>query len=411
MTRNEWLLQEAKKWREEGKVSEDFIHYLSDHYPVSKKLQSTTIFFIVATIFLGLSILTFIAANWDGISIPLRLVLLFTSMIACYSLALKYEDRRLVSFQFDLAGVAIFGASIFLIGQMYHIVAYNGYALLVWAFVSSYYCYKHRSKILAVFSTFLFLFSYWTEAFEFDRPWTWSLLGIVAMYWISQFLKERISTVGYYILLGMFTIALFNKLNEDLTFFGVAMVAPVFMAGSLLYAKESFGRYLGQKLTPWVIFVQLMLLIMMGPYTPFNGIVSGEMWIIVLTSLFALGAYGVKYLQSKEYILPLLYSLVYLTLMAYYHFEAMVPFVDKLSWSFHTFKWIFLILLLLIGFIRFLKRDIEGLVYFSLTVFFFYIQATWGLLNKSLFFLLGAILLFVIGYFWRKKGGENDEVA
>jgi uncharacterized membrane protein len=83
----------------------------------------------------------------------------------------------------------------------------------------------------------------------------------------------------------------------------------------------------------------------------------------------------------------------------------MAQFDDR----FVVLKWLALILLLIIGLTRFVERDLEGLLIFVLSVGIFYLHAAWGLLNKSLFFLIGAIILFGIGYWWKWKGEGRDE--
>jgi uncharacterized membrane protein len=414
MTRNDWLLKEASKWKEEGSISEQFFNELHIRYPKRVGFQSTSIFFIIATIFLGLSVLTFIAANWDGIPVVVRLLVLLGSMVTCYALAEWKAENRLQSFLLDLGGLSLFGASIFLIGQMFHIVAYNGYALLIWAIFALYYCHKHRSHVIGIFATALFLLSYGIEALEFSRSISFSLMGIIGLYLINRVLKDIITSFGFYAFLGLSTVFVIGEYGINLEFLGLALVAPFIVAGSYLFQSRSITHNVGEKLVLWVVFLQLTFLIHFGQHIIPHQTSIGPIWILVLSVIVTLGIYGYKLLNSKVSVyLPVLYFLAYCGIVLYVYLSSMYspPFYYAIDVTYELFKWIFLILLLFIGFVRFLERDIEGLLFFCLTVFIFYIQATWGLLNKSLFFLLGAILLFGIGFWWKKKGVDHNEVA
>lgn len=89
----------------------------------------------LAAILLGFAIMTFVASNWQEMPNSLRLALLFSAVAASYaaSALLFAKGHDAFGHAAVLAGVAAFGASIMLIGQMYHLGGYPPHAVAMWA--------------------------------------------------------------------------------------------------------------------------------------------------------------------------------------------------------------------------------------------------------------------------------------
>jgi uncharacterized membrane protein len=89
---------------------------------------------ILGAVLFGFAAVSFVAANWDGMSKPARLLLLLTALWACYGGAAWLFARRLNGFAHAavLAGIAVYGASIALIAQMYHMGGNPPDAVLLW---------------------------------------------------------------------------------------------------------------------------------------------------------------------------------------------------------------------------------------------------------------------------------------
>lgn len=89
----------------------------------------------LAAILLGFAIMTFVASNWQEMPNSLRLALLFSAVAVSYAAAamLFAKGHDVFGHAAVLAGVAAFGASIMLIGQMYHLGGYPPHAVAMWA--------------------------------------------------------------------------------------------------------------------------------------------------------------------------------------------------------------------------------------------------------------------------------------
>jgi uncharacterized membrane protein len=90
---------------------------------------------MLGAVLFGFAIMSFVAANWNALSKLARLVLLLATLWACYGGATYLFRRQLPMFAQAavLGGVAVFGASIMLIAQMYHMEGSPPDAVLLWA--------------------------------------------------------------------------------------------------------------------------------------------------------------------------------------------------------------------------------------------------------------------------------------
>src|SRR5690349_16540108 len=87
------------------------------------RLSFGSILAMMAAILLGAAILIFVAANWEAFPRLLRVIMLFAIILGGYvgGAWLKLRDHGAAAEASWLIAAAAFGASIALIGQMYHL--------------------------------------------------------------------------------------------------------------------------------------------------------------------------------------------------------------------------------------------------------------------------------------------------
>ena len=90
---------------------------------------------ILGAILFGFAAMSFVAAHWTGMSKLARLALLLGTLWACYGGAVLLFQRQLHAFAHAalLGGIGVYGASIMLIAQMYHMEGNPADAILLWA--------------------------------------------------------------------------------------------------------------------------------------------------------------------------------------------------------------------------------------------------------------------------------------
>lgn len=93
---------------------------------------------ILGATLVGLGVILFFAANWGEIPRWLRLAMLLAAIAATYAGAFREWDRRPRAAQvLAFVGVLLFGASIFLVGQMYNVQAHDPLAFLLWSLAAA----------------------------------------------------------------------------------------------------------------------------------------------------------------------------------------------------------------------------------------------------------------------------------
>jgi len=128
--------RDLARWQDSGWVSEAGAASIKADLATSKSpFGVASIFAILGAVLFGFAVMSFVAAHWTGMSKLARLALLLVSLWGCYGAAAALFQRQLNAFAHAavLGGIAVYGASIMLIAQMYHMEANPPDAVLLWA--------------------------------------------------------------------------------------------------------------------------------------------------------------------------------------------------------------------------------------------------------------------------------------
>lgn len=108
---------------------------------------------ILGAVLIGLGVLLFIGANWQSIPKGIKLGLLFLGLVVTYGGGYWVTDRLAmprVGAALVFLGVILYGAAIFLIAQMYHVRAGSPSLLLWWSLGALPLAYAVRSRAVLV---------------------------------------------------------------------------------------------------------------------------------------------------------------------------------------------------------------------------------------------------------------------
>ena len=123
------------RWQAAGHVSEAGARAIrSDLDSRGGGVSLAPVLALLGAVLLGFAAMSFIAANWQAMSKLARLGLLFGTLWGCYGAAALLHRKGLTGFAEAavLGGIGMFGASIMLIAQMYHIEGHPPDAVLMW---------------------------------------------------------------------------------------------------------------------------------------------------------------------------------------------------------------------------------------------------------------------------------------
>lgn len=169
----ERLARESERWVAEGVVTAEQAAALRQRYAhegAEREVgrgRAATALAVIGALAVGFGVIAFVAANWEEMAHGVRLALLTVAVAGAYAGGYQLRERtgRLprVGEALYLLGVLLFGASIFLVGQMYHVEAHDPLGLLLWAAGGFAVAVVVRSRPIAAAA--LLIFSGWI-AFE-----------------------------------------------------------------------------------------------------------------------------------------------------------------------------------------------------------------------------------------------------
>jgi uncharacterized membrane protein len=131
------LERDLARWQERGWVTREAASAISADAAASaigSRLGLAGILSLLGAVLIAFGAMTFVASNWQAMSKLARLGILFAGLWASHGAAawLLARDLRAFGHAALLAGIGIFGASIMLIAQMYHMDGNPPDAVLTW---------------------------------------------------------------------------------------------------------------------------------------------------------------------------------------------------------------------------------------------------------------------------------------
>jgi uncharacterized membrane protein len=345
----EVLRRELRFLEESQVISPGKSQEIDELYSVEEGLSFTKTLLYVGSILVGAGILSFIASNWGEIGKLTKFLFIIGMYIGCNLTGYKLENAYpKTAKSFYYLGIIVFGAGIFLIGQMFHFGGEFQNAFLWWSLGIMPLAFVLRDKwILMAAALFTFIYLRYDPFSDGGTIPFWILLWVAAIY----------------------------VLNEKIGF---------------------------SKVTGFINGVIVLLFI----GTILSSLTNGEDDWIYLHALIYL-AIGLALVLSKVKMRS-----VYITLGHLIHGIAalVLSFADLWpeDWMYIPFSILYILFVLyLIN-----RGSLLSIIILCVMIFRFYLDITFAFLPKSFVFILGGILLLGFGFYFekqRKKGGGIHE--
>ncbi|HEX8350244.1 MAG TPA: DUF2157 domain-containing protein, partial [Hymenobacter sp.] len=145
-----FLETESPKWVEQGIINAEQQQRLLALYPPDAK--AIGLLPLLGSLLVGLSALSLVAANWQGLPETLRLGILLSSLAGSYAAGEHFLRRGNHSLGIGLVGLGLilFGSAIILVSQMYQLIGYDVTGLVAWAVAATGLTYLYRSRFLFI---------------------------------------------------------------------------------------------------------------------------------------------------------------------------------------------------------------------------------------------------------------------
>ncbi len=362
---------------------------------------------ILGAVLIGFSAMAFVAANWAEMSKALRLGMLAVAMWTAYGSAAFLHVRNQAAFSEAalLVGVAVFGASIMLIGQMYHLPADFSAGLLAWALGGLVTAWAVQSRAALAATQLLIMGWAMSVIFEGDLHLSHLLLwapAAVLAYRLDWAPAKHLALIGLFVwLLGNApTVAEDLGWNPpELLTFLTALFVLLWVSGTIAEDKaQPFGRAL-QGYSAFIVVVMFWLShIVEEGISP-----NGEYLIPLIAAVLTL---PVTFALSRQTNSIGLHDVI-----AWSLFPAGI-FATGVIANLGTTEQLMLIAPLFLGLCiwlitfgtgrhnRFLIN--LGFAAFGCEALYLYLETFGTLLDTAAFFAIGGILLIAGGFVWER---------
>jgi uncharacterized membrane protein len=394
-----FLDTESPAWVAEGLITENQRARLLARYP-PEVVQAVGLLPLLGSILVGLSALSVVAANWQHLPTAVRLGLLLGSLLAAYAGGEYFLGRgnRRVGHGLLGLGLVLFGASIILTSQLYQLVGYDVSGLLAWVVAGVLLSYLYDSQALLLLPIVIgaAVQTYCTQALG---TFSYATMGLVALGCGWQWWRRPDTLVASLLAVGLlWQAALWVALTH-------AKITWFFIPAMLVYAAGDWhrdraaGRALqGPPLVAAYLFA--LGLALFGETDQYAGLLRPP----VLAYLGALGAVFVLSVAGKRQQGRLASLPDWLLLLPGFYLPGGLPLA------------IATLVVLYVHGGSVLARahrsgDAEqltlGTVLFIIATMVAYFKLTWAFLDKSLFFLIGGVLLLSLSWYLRRRNAQR----
>ncbi|MGY3091188.1 putative membrane protein [Hymenobacter sp. UYAg731] len=392
-----FLDTESPGWVTDGLISEAQRQLLLARYP--QEVPALGLLPILGSVLVGLSGLSVVAANWQGLPTALRLALLLGSLMGSYGAGSYFLRRGNPDLGHGLIGLGLllFGASIILTSQLFQLVGYDASGLLAWVIAGGALSYVYGSRLLVLLTVLIgaAVQTYCVESLGiFSYVTAWLVVGGMGYYWWRRpdTVSATVLAVGLLWQAGLFIIVQHSKITW---FFVPAMLvyaagdwqpnraggralqvpslvaAYLFMFGLAIFGEaDAYANILRPPLLPYLGALAAVLAISVAGKRARGRLGTLPEWLLLLPGFYLSGGL----------------SLAVATLVVLYaHAGSVLARANR-------------------------DHDPEqltiGAVLFVAATAVAYFKLTWGFMDKSLFFLIGGILLLALSWYLRRRNAQ-----
>ena len=380
-------------WVREGTISQvQADKMLADTKELGQEKSSSRFVVALSTIgaiLLGVGAILFIASNWEVLSDIAKTLILVVATLGAYGVGyyFKYKSGKLpkVGSSLIFLGALLFGATIFLVAQIYNVNANNHTLLLVWLIGILPLVYALASTAMASLAALLFFV--WLAFFMLDRfVENWAYLDTFLLRMPALYISAGVLVFG---------IGAFHYLSDRLK--SVARTYRLFgikisMLALFLLTFEFFS-------SKHVVLYDVGF----GPDT--TGSPEFTMWFVIFSIVAVILSAANLFFNPSRSQHNKLESGISLVLLA----SAMTPYFYPSETSVYAvfFNLLMAAIVIAIIYIGYHREDMQvvnaGLFWAAALIIARYFDFFWKLLDRSVFFMVGGLILVLGGIALERK--------
>lgn len=421
-----WLEREVTAWQGEGLIGEGQAEAILHRYEKIRENDAqesssklVAVLAVIGALLLGIGVILFFAANWQAIPKVWKVALVFGSIIIAYAvgyyLAFGRENYPKVGRSLIFLGSILYGAGIWLIAQIFHISSHYPNGVLFWVLGIIPVVLVCRS--LSVLTEAALLTVLWTimEQKGFGSVNYLFLPLITVILLLSYYLKSRlavgIALPGTVIWMGISVALTFKEFDgPQYVFLSLSLLGlMIYILGSLQVLTKKFAQMiLPYKLVGLLAFLMSFYILSFKLFADglvyFRQSINYPVFFLVSYAIITLSAGAasivslVKAKQNRELLKEGLFVLALVIILSILTFVMPFLTVEVFLAAVNLLLFAAIVALIIIGYSN---RDLVlinmGLLFFVLDVIARYFDFFWDMLPKSVFFMVGGLLLLIGG--------------
>lgn len=190
-------------------IQEHFNAVISEQEKEDISRKTIRILVIIGAILIGVGIFSFITANWQKFTRPMKIFIILAGMLVSYCMGWYFKEKKNLLKTGEaliLLGVIIYGTGIFLVAQMFHFPIYHCDGFLLWMIGTIAMGFVLESYLLYRFSMLLGLIAISKYPFTVVP-----VIGSDPLLWISSFLFLIATVITF-----MIGLAIYRKIPSKL---------------------------------------------------------------------------------------------------------------------------------------------------------------------------------------------------
>jgi len=372
-----WLDEGTIDQHQAGKMRSDLAQYSLER----RSRKRTTAFSIIGVVLIGIGAILFVASNWQRMGDVFRVLLLVASTLGVHyaGYLLRYEkeegkyNRNRIGRALIFLSSLLFGASLFLIAQIYNINANESTLILIWILGALPLVYGYQSAPIA------------------------GLCAILSFLWIVLLHGERIDLNKFIEIwdlclisgIGLYLIGLLHELWER-TRSASMPIKFIGLQATLLFLFVFTFQHHRLSVDPMVSVVYALLSVLL-------------LAAVLFSRSIRTGLSGFREDLSMLSMPAIAFLMAAINLTRIYS-----PLSDKAYMA--IFNIIFLALLILLLYAGYGREDFRTiystLFWLMLLIFARYFDFFWEMLPRSIFFAVGGLILLAMSVIMDRKRRE-----
>jgi uncharacterized membrane protein len=352
---------------------------------------------LLGSILLGLGLLSFIAANWQGISEVFRLIIILIALCGFYFTGESFLRKNQEKLGMACIGLGLisFGAGIILIAQMFHLQAYDVSSWIVWGIAGTALTYLYRSRYLFLLSLIIITITEWYSVVEFNH-FSYPAFAIMIIGLGSYVWNRKDSLVTWLFSISFIIQAFMLVEVNDWHFLWVFIpIMLLYTLGDALQETKIRTPFQSAALITTYLF-DFYFIIVVGNQAHIDLYDN----MLALTFPFLLSAAFIFvisiYLKLRQKRGVSGFDWILMPVLLYLPFEVDILYIfilflfsSFILWRGYVEEWRF-------------KINLGTLLFLSSTMAA-YIKLTWDFMDKSLFFIIGGAILLVLSWILNRR--------